>query len=141
MNRSRKLVGRLGVGLLFGAIAFVVGAPGAQAQRNRVPFINQPLVPSGAAPGGSTFTLVVTGTGFVSGATVKWNGAPLTTTYVLGSKLKAQVPAADIASAGSAIVTVTQPGTNGPTSNPVVFEIGNPVGSLGLARADYTVGT
>jgi hypothetical protein len=35
-----------------------------------VPLINQPLVPTSAQPGGSSFTLTVNGTGFVSGSVV-----------------------------------------------------------------------
>jgi hypothetical protein len=68
-------------------------ASNALAQ-NPVPFIDQPLVPSAVAPGGPDFTLTVNGAGFVSGATVDWNGAPLTTTFVTSSQLTASVPAA-----------------------------------------------
>ena len=56
---------------------------------NPVPLINQPLVPDAAKPGGAAFTLTVNGTGFVSGAVVKWNGSARTTTFVSNSQLKA----------------------------------------------------
>ncbi len=45
----------------------------ALGQTNPVPLVNQPLVPTTAAPGGPAFTLTVNGTGFVSGAVVNWN--------------------------------------------------------------------
>jgi hypothetical protein len=40
------------------------------AQTNPVPFLDQPLVPTAAAPGGPGFTLTVNGAGFVSGSVV-----------------------------------------------------------------------
>ena len=47
---------------------------------NPVPFLNQPLVPDTASPGGSGFALTVNGTGFLSTSTVNFNGAALATT-------------------------------------------------------------
>jgi hypothetical protein len=76
-----------------------------------VPFINEPLVPTSAAPGGPAFTLTVSGTGFTSGATVGWNGEALATTFVSSEELKAAVPAANIALPGTAWVTVVNPGS------------------------------
>ena len=52
-----------------------------------------PLVPAAQAPGGASFTLTATGTGFVSGSVVNWNGSALPTNYVSDSKLTATVPA------------------------------------------------
>src|SRR5262245_56602834 len=80
------------------------------AQNNPVPLINQPLVPASAAPGGKAFTLTVNGTGFVSTSSVEWNGQSLLTTVVSSKKLRATVPAAKIANAGTASVTVAHPG-------------------------------
>jgi len=88
-----------------------------------VPFINQPLVPDTAAPGGAAFTLTVNGGAFVPGATVQWNGAALATTFVSARQLTAAVPAADIAAAGTGAVTVLNPGT-GVASNSVYFPVG-----------------
>jgi transcriptional regulator with XRE-family HTH domain len=56
-----------------------------------VPLINQPLVPDTAVPGGAGFTLTVSGTGFVSGSVMNWNGSPMTTAVVSGSQLTASV--------------------------------------------------
>ena len=78
------------------------------------------LSPSTAALGGPTFTLTVNGSNFVQGATVNWNGSPLTTTYVSATELQATVPSADIATAGSAQVTVTNPPPGGGTSSPAL---------------------
>jgi hypothetical protein len=82
------------------------------AQSNPIPLVYQPLVPTSIAPGSNGFTLTVNGSGFVSGAVVKWNGAPLSTSFVSSSRLTASVPQANIATAGTARVTVVNPGMN-----------------------------
>jgi uncharacterized protein (TIGR03437 family) len=82
------------------------------------------LAPSSTTAGGAGFTLTVTGTGFLSGAAVQWNGAALATTFVTTTQLTAAVPAGLIATAGSASITVSNPG--GMASNAVSFTI-NPV--------------
>ena len=45
------------------------------------------LSPSSAVAGGPAFTLTVNGTGFVNGATVRWNGQARTTTFVSSTQL------------------------------------------------------
>jgi uncharacterized protein (TIGR03437 family) len=52
----------------------------------------------------------VSGTGFLSGATVQWNGSALPTTFVSATQLTASVAASLIATAGNASVTVANPG-------------------------------
>jgi hypothetical protein len=47
---------------------------------------------------------------------VNWNGSPRTTTYVSATSLKAAILSTDIASSGSAQVTVTNPPPGGGTS-------------------------
>ena len=69
------------------------------------------------------FNLMVNGTGFVPNSVVRWNGADRTTTFVSSSKLTAQISAADIATDGTAVVTVFNPTPNGGTSNAVNFVI------------------
>ncbi|HUO80179.1 MAG TPA: PQQ-binding-like beta-propeller repeat protein [Steroidobacteraceae bacterium] len=81
------------------------------------------LSPSSIAAGGAGFTLAVTGTGFVAGSVVQWNGAALPTTWLSASALQAQVPAADVAAAGSASVTVANPAGQGGTSNALPFKV------------------
>ena len=58
------------------------------------------LAPNSATAGGPAFTLTANGSNFVSGATVQWNGAARTTTFVSGTQLRATIAAADIAAAG-----------------------------------------
>ena len=79
--------------------------------------------PSSAIAGSSSFTLTVSGSNFISGSTVKWNGTALTTTFVSASQLTAAVPAANISTAGSATVTVFNPTPGGGTSSGITFTI------------------
>jgi FG-GAP-like repeat/Abnormal spindle-like microcephaly-assoc'd, ASPM-SPD-2-Hydin len=104
----------------------LLAATAALAQNHPLPFVNVPLSPSIATPGGSGFTLTVHGAGFVSGATVNWNGHPLATTFVNVDELTATVPANDIAVATSVEITVTNPTPGGGTSNVVYFLVSLP---------------
>ena len=79
------------------------------------------LSPDAASPGGPSFTLIVNGAGFVSGSAVQWNGTALTTSFFNPTQLSATVPASLIASAGTASVTVVNPG--GPTTSASIFSI------------------
>jgi len=81
--------------------------------------ISPPAVNAGN-PGG---ILVVTGTNFVSGSTVLWNGSSRTTTYVSSTQLNAAIPASDLTTAGTAQVTVFNPTPGGGTSNAQTFTI------------------
>jgi hypothetical protein len=92
------------------------------------------LTPASMTAGSAAFTLTVNGSNFGSQAVVNWNGAARTTTFVSGNQVTAAIPAADIATAGSAAVTVTNPGTTGTgmyggggtlaeTSSPMTFTV------------------
>ena len=102
---------------------------------NPVPFLNQTLVPTAVAPGSAGFTLSVSGTEFVSGATIDFNGAPLATTFVDSEHLTATVPVTDVASAETASVTVVNPGPAGGASNVVYFQVGAPESTVSFANA------
>src|SRR5207248_2831216 len=101
--------------------------------------------PSCAIAGGPQFTLTVIGTNYNNTAVVNWNGAGLATTFVSSTQVTATVPAANIATPGTAQVTVKN--SSGPASNPVTFTIAaTPVitspltacGTVGIAFS-YTI--
>jgi hypothetical protein len=69
------------------------------------------ISPATATNGDLPFTLTATGTNFVSGSTVQWNGSARPTTFVTSTQLSAAIPASDIASVGTAQVTVQTPAT------------------------------
>jgi hypothetical protein len=99
------------------------------------------LSPASVVAGGSPFTLTVTGTNFVAGSVVRWNGAARTTTYVSATQLTAAIPATDVATAGTATITVFNPTPGGGTSNPQTFTILNPVPTItSLSPPSATVG-
>jgi outer membrane protein assembly factor BamB len=78
--------------------------------------------PSIATAGGPAFVLTLLGQGFVPSAVVQWNGTALQTTYVSELQLQAQVPASDIASIGTAAITVLN-STGGGTTAPLTLKI------------------
>lgn len=93
------------------------------------------LTPSSAFAGDPGFALVVTGTNFGAGSTVRWNGADRTTTILSSTQLSAAIGSADIAAAGTAYVTVFVPGTGGGTSAAAPFAVAaRPTGRI---RAAY----
>lgn len=109
--------------------------PASSAKANPVPFLNQPLAPTAVSPGGSGLTLKVSGGNFVSGATIDFDGNPLTTTFVDSEHLSASVPATDVASAKTASIAVVNPAPGGGSSNPVYFQVGAPESTVSFANA------
>jgi len=60
-----------------------------------------------ATTGGPTFTMIITGANFASGATAKWNGSNRATQFLSSTQLSVTIPAADIAVSGNYSLTVT----------------------------------
>jgi 6-phosphogluconolactonase (cycloisomerase 2 family) len=85
-----------------------------------VPTINS-LFPSCAPFAGQDFTLSVDGLNFLASSVVRWNGSDRPTFFNPG--LVAQIPASDIAAAGTAKVTVFNPAPGGGSSNTLTFTI------------------
>lgn len=113
----------------------IVVSLGASAALAQVPFLYGPLSPGQKAPGAATFTLTVYGTGFASDAVVDWNGTALTTTFKTAEELTASVPAADVATAGTALVTVKN--GSGTVSNALYFEIVKNGFTAAYAKTDF----
>jgi len=102
---------------------------------NPVPFLNQPLLPDATALGGPQFTLSINGTGFLPTSTVDFNGTALATTFVSTRQLTAVVPAADIATAETASITVVNPSPGGGNSNVVYFPVSTPQTNVAFSSA------
>jgi bacillolysin len=75
-----------------------------------VPIVTS-LTPNAAVVGGPAFTLTVNGNNFVSGAVVQWNSAARATAFVSATQLTAAILAADIATAQTNLVRVSNPQT------------------------------
>ena len=99
------------------SVEFPVSAP--------VPQISS-LSPTSATAGGIAFTMAVLGSNFVTSSIVLFNGTPLQTNYSGPTVITAVVAAAQIASAGTAGISVTSPANGVPgggTSNTVTLSI------------------
>ena len=89
---------------------------------NPVPTITS-LSPTTATVRGPDFTLLVTGTNFVNGSTVHWNGAERTTTLLSSTLLSATITTGDLAASGQISVTVVNPPPGGGPSNALPFMV------------------
>lgn len=122
------------------SIALYTSATGTAAITVTVPNpapVLSTISPAIATAGSATFTLTVTGSDFVSGSTVYWGSSALATTLVGATQLTAQVPAADIPTAGTDAITVQTPAPGGGTSNPLQFV----VDSAGVAAPSFATTT
>jgi len=130
-----------------GTVAVTVTTPGG-ASNSKSFTVNNPvptttsISPTSKTAGQPAFTLTVNGTNFVAGSKVRWKGANRTTTYVSATKLTAYIYTSDIATAGTAGVTVFNPTPGGGTSNtqtltvnpastPTITSVSPSSGSLG----------
>jgi hypothetical protein len=99
------------------------------------------LSPSSAVAGGPAFTLTANGTGFVVGATVRWDGQQRTTTVVSDSQVTAQIAAGDIDTAGTKQVTVVNPGAAPSNALPFTVTTPSPPSSFTLTVSKTGPGT
>ncbi len=89
------------------------------------------ISPNSAQTGASGMMITAAGKNFVQGSTIDWNGTALSTSYVSATQLMATVPAADLASATNASVTVVTPAPGGGASAPTNFAVSAPSGGGG----------
>jgi trimeric autotransporter adhesin len=68
------------------------------------------------AVGSGNLYLDVTGTGFLPGAVVLWNGSPRTTSFVDAAHLQVAIPASDLASSATITLTGQNPGSTSSNS-------------------------
>jgi hypothetical protein len=108
---------------------------------NQVPVLTS-LNPDSIVAGGAAFTLTVTGSNYINGSKVRLNGSDRVTTFVSATQLTAQITAADIASAGTAAITVFNPAPGGGPSAALNLTINNPAPTISsLSPADVIVGS
>ncbi|MGH9740122.1 MAG: hypothetical protein ACRD4X_16300 [Candidatus Acidiferrales bacterium] len=81
------------------------------------------LSPSSAAAGAADLQVLVNGSAFAANSTVLWNSVPVATAYLSDSAVIALVPAADLATQGTADVSVMTPAPGGGTSGNSTFTI------------------
>jgi hypothetical protein len=110
--------------------AFTVTAP------NPIPTITS-LTPPTAVVGSGQITLTITGTGFISGSEVHFNGTALATTQVSSTQLTAVVPTSALVTVGSYAVTVANPAPGGGVSTDATFTVTAPAPTI----SSFTPGT
>ena len=81
------------------------------------------IAPTSMVAGSAAFTLTVDGSSFTASSVVSWNGSARPTTYVSATRLTAAISATDVASVGSAQVTVTTPAPGGGASGAATFVV------------------
>jgi uncharacterized protein (DUF1800 family) len=91
------------------------------------------VTPTGFAEG--TTTVTVSGTQFIYGAQISWNGAMVPTTYVSGTELVAQIAAPN---PGTFPLTVTNPNPGSASAPPVSLNVGPGKVVLQLQASDST---
>ncbi|HXA52324.1 MAG TPA: IPT/TIG domain-containing protein, partial [Candidatus Acidoferrum sp.] len=106
------------------------------------------ITPAKADAGAGALTLAVSGSGFVAGTAIRWNGQNRPTHFVDASNVTVEIPASDVAAAGRVAVAAFNPSAGGGASQPAGFVIGgapastsnafvnaaNPVGGSQLAQ-------
>ncbi len=83
------------------------------------------LTPSSVPVGGEAFTLAVTGTGFVSGTVVTWDGSDRSTSFISATRLEALIAASDLVLGKTVPIVARAPG--GGLSSRLDFSVENPV--------------
>jgi WD40-like Beta Propeller Repeat len=89
--------------------------------------------------GASSFTLLAGGIGFTASSQILWNGTALTTTFGDASDLSAAVPAALVASPGTASITVHD-SSLGVTSNALPFGVASAAAATAGVTQLITIG-
>ena len=100
--------------------------------------------PSSAVAGSAAVTISASGSGFVSGSTIDWNGVALPSTFVSAGQLRASLTASNLMTAGTAKATVTNPAPGGGISAALTFTINpaaNPTPAVtSLSPSQYSAG-
>lgn len=109
MQCSLRLLATLGLSLV------LPGCGGPTFRTPPTPQISS-ISPTSATAGSSVIQLTVNGSNFASSSVVDWNSSGRATSFKSSSQLTATITAADLATAGTAGVTV---GTAGDPLNPV----------------------
>ncbi len=93
----------------------------AEALTNPAPALTGTSSSTIAVNSGNQY-LAVTGSGFMPGAVVLWNGSARTTTFIDSGHLKAAIPASDVAAAATIALTADNPGSSSSNSITVTVQ-------------------
>jgi hypothetical protein len=96
--------------------------------------------PAHVPGGGGGFALTLTGSDFVSGSAVRWNGVPKATTFIGPAEVRAAITSADIAASGEFGVAVFNPAPGGGASSTLMFPVSGFTVASTTATATVTAG-
>jgi len=99
------------------------------------------LSPTSVMAGSTPVALTVYGTSFLPTSIVRWNGSDRPTTFVSATELRAAISAADLATAGTALVAVFSPPPGGGISSPSLTFTIKPAPSLVVSTPSAAGGT
>ncbi len=128
----------LGMGFIAGCGGGTTGSTNPPPISNPVPAITN-VNPASVLAGSGDTLLDVSGSGFVTSSMIFWNGAPLTTTFVSATEVKATIPAADLTGSSASQVTVQNPGPGGGSSTAATFDVNSPVPVITAISPRYLV--
>jgi IPT/TIG domain len=98
------------------------GSGGSGAPPPNIPSLTT-ISPTSATAQSSAVGLTLLGSNFEKSAIVQWNGSAISSSWVSSTLMTAAIPASNLASVGSAKVTVTNPSAGGGTSAAQTFTI------------------
>jgi hypothetical protein len=116
-----------GLALLFAANILLAGCGGNSSSGNQT--VNNPtpaissLSPASLPTGSAPQTLIINGSGFLASSSVSFKGASRTTTYLSSSQVTIALTSADLSTAASDPVVVSNPAPGGGTSSAVDFTV------------------
>lgn len=137
---ARGATGVFSVTLLNPAPLPTNNAPGSFTVNNPAAVLSA-ISPSGGYAYGPAFTMTVTGSSFVPGATISFNGTKMDTVYVSGTQLTATIPSAALLATGSFQVSASNPTPTVGSSGSMTFTVTNPAPSIAtLSPSSATAG-
>jgi hypothetical protein len=129
-----------------GRLSVVVKNPGVQPKSSNtqtLSVVSTPVIaslePASVVAGSAAFTLTVSGSGFVSGATVNLGRTALPTQFQRATELTAQVTTAQVMPVGQLSITVSNPG--GATSNSQTLTVAAAPDITSVEPSSVTAGT
>jgi len=127
--------------ILCGFAALLTACGGGDDSKKSVPILDS-IAPVSVIAGAPDLQLAVTGSRFVQGSVVQWNGAARATTFGSANGLTATIPASDLASGGVIKVTVVNPPPGIGVSAARTFTVENPLPAIAsLSPARVMVGS
>jgi IPT/TIG domain len=126
-----------------GQLTVVNPAPGGGTSSPVSFSVNDPaptitsVSPSSVTAGANDTMVTITGTGFVAGSFVGWNGVEIATRAVSATQLVGVVPGADLSGSSTNQITVQNPAPGGGASGAATFTVNSPTPAISSISPAY----